>query len=107
MMGTQKSEPQLFHYAVNLEKRVRANHPLRQIKAAIDFSFVREEVAHCYGRNGNESVPPEGILKMMFLLFFDDIKSERELMEVIGERLDYLWFLDYGLDEKIPDRRIP
>ena len=106
MMGTQKSEPQLFHYAVNLEKRVRANHPLRQIKAAIDFSFVREEVAHCYGRNGNESVPPEGILKMMFLLFFDDIKSERELMEVIGERLDYLWFLDYGLDEKIPDHSV-
>ena len=49
-------------------------------------------MAHCYGRNGNESVPPEVILKMMFLLFFDDIKSERELMEVISEGLDYLWF---------------
>src|SRR6266496_2734542 len=106
MMGEQKSEPQLFNYAVNLEKRVRANHPLRQVKAVIDFSFAREEVAHCYGRNGNESVPPEVILKMMFLLFFDDIKSERELMEVIGERLDYLWFLDYGLDEKIPDHSV-
>jgi transposase len=106
MMGEQKSEPQLFNYAVNLEKRVRANHPLRQVKAAIDFSVVREEVAHCYGRNGNESVPPEVILKMMFLLFFDDIKSERELMEVIGERLDYLWFLDYGLDKKIPDHSV-
>jgi len=106
MMGSQKSEPQLFNYAVNLEKRVRANHPLRQVKALIDFSFVREEVARCYGRNGNESVPPEAILKMMFLLFFDDIKSERELMEVIGERLDYLWFLDYGLDEKIPDHSV-
>jgi len=34
MMGEQKSEPQLFNYAVNLEKRVRANHPLRQVKAA-------------------------------------------------------------------------
>jgi transposase len=67
---------------------------------------VREEVAHCYGKNGNESVAPEVILKMMFLLFFDDIKSERELMEVIGERLDYLWFLDYGLDEKIPDHSV-
>ena len=54
MMGTQKSEAQLFNYAVNLEKRVRTNHPLRQVKAAIDFSFVREEVAHYYGRNGNE-----------------------------------------------------
>src|SRR6266699_3323216 len=106
MMGEQKSEPQLFNYAVNLEKRVRANHPLRQVKAVIDFSFAREEVAHCYGRNGNESVPPEVILKMMFLLFFDDIKSERELMEVIGERLDYLWFLDYGLDEKVPDHSV-
>lgn len=106
MMGTQKIEPQLFHYAVNLEKRVRANHPLRQVKAAIDFSFVREEVAPCYGHNGNESVPPEVILKMMFLLFFDDIKSERELMEVIGERLDYLWFLDYGLDDKVPDHSV-
>jgi len=106
MMGQHKSEPQLFNYAVNLEKRVRANHPLRQVKAVIDFSFAREEVAHCYGRNGNESVPPEVILKMMFLLFFDDIKSERELMEVIGERLDYLWFLDCGLDEKIPDHSV-
>src|SRR6266478_8787937 len=86
MMGEQKNEPQLFNYAVNLEKRVRASHPLRQVKAAIDFGFVREEVAYCYGRNGNESVAPEVILKMMFLLFFDDIKSERELMEVIGER---------------------
>jgi hypothetical protein len=37
---------------------------------------VREEVAHCYGKKGNESVAPEVILKMMFLLFFDDIKSE-------------------------------
>jgi transposase len=106
MMGQQKGERQLFNYAVNLDKRVRANHPLRQVKAAIDFSFVREEVAHCYGHNGNESVAPEVILKMMFLLFFDDINSERELMEVIGERLDYLWFLDYGLDEKIPDHSV-
>src|SRR5258708_29932830 len=105
-MGQRKSEPKLFNYAVNLEKRVRANHPLRQVKALIDFGFVREEVVHCYGKNGNESVAPEVILKMMFLVFFDDIASERELMEVIEERLDYLWFLDYGLDEKVPDHSV-
>jgi len=27
MMGQQKSEAQLFNYAINLEKRVRSNHP--------------------------------------------------------------------------------
>src|SRR5437867_5435715 len=106
MMGEQKSEPQLFNYAVNLEKRVRANHPLRQIKATIDFGFVREEVAHCYGEKGNVSVDPVAILKMMFLLFFDDVPSERELMKIIAERLDYLWFLDYSLDEEIPDHSV-
>lgn len=55
---------------------------------------------------GTLSVAPEVILKMMFLLFFDDIKSERELMEVIAERLDYLWFLDYTLDEQVPDHSV-
>lgn len=106
MMGQQENEPQLFHYAVDLEKRVRANHPLRRVKAAVDFSFVREEVAHCYGKNGNESVAPEVILKMMFLLFYDDVPSERELMKIIAERLDYLWFLDYGLEDEVPDHSV-
>ncbi len=39
MIGQRKSEPQLFNYAVNLEKRVRANHPLRLVKAALDLMF--------------------------------------------------------------------
>jgi transposase len=86
MMGEQRSETQLFSYAVNLEKRVRADHPLRRVAELIDFKFVREEVAHCYGSKGNVSVDPEVILKMMFLLFFDDVASERELMKVIAER---------------------
>ena len=106
MMGQQKQERELFNYAVNLEKRVRSDHPLRAVAAAIDFGFVREEVAHCYGDKGNISVDPEVILKMMFLLFFDDIASERELMKIIAERLDYLWFLGYSLDDEVPDHSV-
>jgi transposase len=106
MMGQQKSERELFSYTVNLEKRVRRDHPLRQVAGAIDFGFVREAVAHCYGANGNVSVDPEVIMKMMFLLFFDDVASERELMKIIAERLDYLWFLGYGLDDEIPDHSV-
>ena len=48
-----------------------------------------------YGHNGNVSVDPAVILKMMFLLFFDNVRSERQLMEILPERLDYLWFLGY------------
>ena len=105
MMGQHKSDPQLFNYAVNLEKRVRAADPLRRVKATIDFVLCARKWRTATGRTGT-SGRAEVILKMMFLLFFDDIKSERELMEVIGERLDYLWFLDYGLDQKIPDHSV-
>jgi transposase len=89
-----------------LDKRVRSDHPLRRIRSALDLSFVRKAVAHTYGRKGNKSVPPEVIMRMMLLLFLDDIKSERELMRIIPERLDYLWFLGYQLDDQIPDHSV-
>jgi transposase len=106
MMGQHDGQAELFSYQVNLERRVRADHPLRAIRAAIDFTFVREQVAHCYGRNGNESVDPAVIMKLMFVLFFDNVKSERELMRMLPERLDYLWFLGFGLDDEIPDHSV-
>jgi Transposase domain (DUF772) len=63
----------------------------------LDLSFVRQAVAHTSGRRGNKSVPPEVIMRMMLLLFLDDIRSERELMRIIPERLDYdgSWVMDW------------
>lgn len=105
-MGTQEGQKEMFSYQVDLDRRVRADHPLRAIRRAIDFSFVRQEVVHCYGYNGQVSVDPEVILKLMFLLFLDNVKSERELMRMLPERLDYLWFLGFGLDDAIPDHSV-
>ena len=34
-MGQQKGERELFNFAVNLEKRVRSNHPLRADSAGL------------------------------------------------------------------------
>jgi transposase len=106
MMGMQREQKELFSYEVDLDRRVRADHPLRRIREQVDFAFVRQAVKDCYGYNGNESVDPAVIGKMMFLLFYDDVKSERELMRIIRERLDYLWFLGYGLDDEIPDHSV-
>jgi transposase len=106
MMGLKEEQKDLFSYSVDLDRRVRTDNPLRQIRGAIDFTFVREKVKPFYGHNGNESVDPAIIMKMMFLLFFDNVASERELMRIIRERLDYMWFLGYGLDDKIPDHSV-
>lgn len=49
---------------------------------------------------------PVILLRLMFLLFFDNVASERELMPILPERLDYLWFLGYGLDDAIPHHSV-
>ena len=107
MMGRQpKVQNKLFYTAVNLEQRVRKNHILRKIKSKIDFDFIYNEVKDKYGINGNESVAPPVILKMMLLLIFYNVRSERELVLTIPERLDWLWFLDYDIDDEIPNHSV-
>lgn len=106
MMGKHEPQKDLFSYGVDLDKRVRKDHPLRKVSELVDFSFVRNEVEDKYGINGNESVDPEIIMKLIFLLFWDNIRSERELMRMLPERLDYLWFLGYGLDDEVPDHSV-
>jgi len=85
---------------------VRANHPLRQVKKLVDFDFIYQEVAPFYGVNGNVSVPPPVILKLMLLLIFYNVRSERELMATLPERLDWLWFTGFDLDDDIPDHSV-
>ena len=107
MMGEQQPlESKLFYTGFSLEKRVRSDNPLRKVAAAVDFDFVSDEVRHFYGRNGNVSVPPPVILKLMFLLFFFNVRSERELMARLPEHLDWLWFLGFELDSPIPDHSV-
>jgi transposase len=107
MMGRQNDyQHKLFIKGFNLDKRIRKDHILRKIIGNIDFDFIYKEVEDTYGINGNTSVPPPIILKMMLLFFLYDIRSERELMEIIPERLDWLWFLGYDLEDEIPNHSV-
>ena len=106
MMGHEDHHGKLFCYNVNLEKRLRSDHPLRKINEFVDFDFIYGEVQEKYGSRGNVSVPPPVILKMLLLLVFYNVRSERELMATIPERLDWLWFLGYNLDDTIPNHSV-
>ncbi len=107
MMGKQSNNQQkLFHYNVSLEQRIPQKHQLRKIRELIGFDFVYHEVKDCYGDNGNVSVPPPVILKMMLLLVLYNVRSERELLDTIPFRLDWLWFLGYALDDEIPNHSV-
>jgi transposase len=70
------------------------------------LDFVRAAVKDRYGTNGNVSIPPAVLLKMMLLLVMYNVRSERELMATIPERLDWLWFLGYDLDDAVPHHSV-
>lgn len=107
MMGRpQEATGRLFYSGFTLEGRVRADNPLRAIRSGIDFSFVRSLVRPLYGVRGNESVDPALLLKLIFILFYEQVPSVRALMERLPERLDWLWFCGLDLDSDIPDHSV-
>ncbi|MCK5915705.1 MAG: transposase, partial [Deltaproteobacteria bacterium] len=99
-------EPKLFCHGVSLERRIGPDHPLRMIKQLIDFNFIRSQVKDLYGEKGNQSVDPTVILKLIFLLFYENIKSERRLMCQLPLRMDWLWFCDYDIDDTTPHHSV-
>lgn len=106
-MGPRRAgEEKLFYYGVHLGQRVPEDHVLRRIEELVDWGFIRKRVAPRYGRNGHVSEDPIVIVKLMFLLFFEDVKSERELMRTLPMRVDWLWFLGMDWESAIPDHSV-
>jgi hypothetical protein len=58
MMGERDLQKQLWSYQVNLDKRVRSDHPLRRIDERLELDFVRQAVVQFYGIKGNISEDP-------------------------------------------------
>ena len=82
MRGSDERSGSLFSY-VDLEARVRKDHPLRPIRALVDeaLAAMAREFAGMYSGLGRPSIAPEKLLRAMLLQAFYSIRSERQLME--------------------------
>src|SRR6266508_2134118 len=105
MMGTKTPSSKLF-YEFSLEERVPADHLLRRVGQAVDFSFVRRLTGRFYSHTGQPSVDPVVLFKMALLGYLYGIASERRLAAEIRLNLAYMWFLGYDLDETPPDHSV-
>jgi len=88
---------------ISLEELVPQDHFYRQVERMLDLSFVRDLVRHCYAGGGRPSVDPVVFFKLQLIMFFEGLRSERQLMEVASDRLSLRWFLGYDLHEPLPD----
>jgi len=88
---------------VTLEDLVRTDSFYRHLERALDLSFVRDLVRVHYAAGGRPSIDPVVFFKLQLVLFFEGIRSERQLMEVAADRLSIRWYVGYDLDEALPD----
>jgi transposase len=91
------------HERVCLENFVPPNHFYRQLDRKLDVSFVRSLLKDKYcGWNGRPSLDPVVFFKLQLIMFFEDIRSERQLMEQVAVNLAFRWYIGYDLDEAVP-----
>ncbi len=101
MRGSDEQSGSLFSY-VDLESRVRRDHPLRPIRKIANAALadLSGEFAALYPpRLGRPSLPPERLLRAMLLQAFYGIRSERQLMERMEFDLLFRWFVGLGVDD--------
>lgn len=107
MRGLDKRSGELFSY-VNLEDRVRANHPLRTILKVVNAALegLPADFAELYSHTGRPSIAPETLLRAMLLQAFYSIRSEQQLMERLEFDLLFRWFVGIGINDPAWDHSV-
>ena len=100
MRGDDNRTGELFSY-VDLEARIRRDHPLRAIRKIVNeaLAALERDFAELYSPLGRPSIPPEKLLRAMLLQAFYSIRSERLLMERLEYDLLFRWFVGIGVDD--------
>src|SRR5262249_51160877 len=93
---------------VTLEEHVPADHIYRHLNRVLDLAFVRDRMQDCYAAGlARQSVDPQVVFRLQLVMFLEGIRSEHQLLRLAADRLSVRWFLDYNLDEPLPDHPRP
>src|SRR5918995_501310 len=103
MRGPLKSRRVEEPIAVSVEALVPTDHFSRHLEARLDLSFVREWTEDFYADRGRPSIDPVVFFKLQLIMFFEGIRSERQLIATASLNLAHRWYLGYALDEDLPD----
>ena len=100
LRGSDERSGALFSY-VDLEARVRKDHPLRVILEVANAALadLTKDLDGLYSGLGRPSIPPEKLLRGLLLQAFYGIRSERQLMERMEFDLLFRWFAGLGVDD--------
>ena len=103
MLGPQKERRLDQPVRTSLEQLVPQDNFYRSLEAKLDLSFVRDWVEDKYAERGRPSIDPAVFFKLLLILFFEGLRSERKLNRDSELHLAHRWYLGYALDEALPD----
>src|SRR5215216_5513286 len=103
MLGPAKGRRVDQPVLASLDALVPANHFYRLLESKLDLTFVRALVRGAYKDGGRPSIDPTVFSKLQLIMFFEGIRSERQLIEIASLHLAHRWYLGYALDEALPD----
>lgn len=108
MRGPEDNHQDDLYSYIPLETRIPAKHPLRKIREIVDgvLESMSKDFDTLYSHTGRPSVPPETLLKSLFLQVLYGIRSERLLLEQIDFNFLYRWFVGLRADDKIWDETV-
>src|SRR5689334_12379780 len=103
MMGRLNHDQEQFFYSFRLDEAVPNDHPVREVAAVLDLSWVHSELAPYYPRIGRPSIDPVLMIRMLIIGYVFAIRSERALCRDVRVNLAYRWFCGLSIEDKIPD----
>jgi transposase len=103
MMGMKERNFRSLPENISLEDLVAEDNFYRRLQEKLDLSFVRDLVEDLYAHSGRPSVDPEVFFRLQLVMFHEGIRSERELMRIVSDRLSARWYVGYDLFETLPD----
>jgi transposase len=103
MMGRLNHDQEQFFYSFRLDEAVPNDHPVREVAAVLDLSWVHSELAPYYPRLGRPSIDPVLMIRMLIIGYVFAIRSERALCRDVSVNLAYRWFCGLSIEDKIPD----
>ena len=102
MMGIKKKADRTQIEMLSLDDLVPKNHLVRKIDAAIDLSFIYDEVKDLYKPYGRESIDPVVLIKIVMIQYLFGIRSMRQTLKEIEVNFAYRWYLGYNMHEQLP-----
>jgi transposase len=103
MMGRLNHDQEQFFYSFRLDEAVPNDHPVREVAAVLDLSWVHAELASYYPQLGRPSIDPVLMIRMLIVGYVFAIRSERALCRDVRVNLAYRWFCGLSIEDKIPD----